>query len=149
ATHLSNAVAVAGGQRVARLEVRLASGRSLPLELVAGRDTAEWSYDRADVRGSVRHPRATLLESWSERGFLGHRYLATLALPGRYLVDGVRIEALPGAGVLTLSRMSMADAVGGRIQPFALASAFVSDLSVFQELLAIPGVRLYELPASA
>jgi hypothetical protein len=148
ATHLANAVTVGGGQRVARLEVRLASGRSLPLELLAGRDTAEWSYDRADVRGAVRHPRATVLESWSERGFLGHRYLAELPLPGRYLVDGVRIEALPGAGLLTLSRMSMADAVGGRIQPFALAAAFVSDMSVFQELLAIPGVRLYELPMS-
>jgi hypothetical protein len=44
--------------------------------------------------------------------------------------------------------MSMADSVSGRVQPFALASAFVSDLAVFRELLAIPGVRLYELPMS-
>jgi hypothetical protein len=148
ASHLSNAVAVGDGQRVARLEVRLASGRSLPLELLAGRDTAEWSYDRADVRERVAHPRAQLLESWSAQGFLGHRYLGVLPLPGRYLVDGVRIEALPGAGVLTLSRMSMADSVSGRVQPFSLAAAFVSDMAVFHELLAIPGVRLYELPLS-
>ena len=148
ASHLSNAVAVEAGQRVARLEVRLATGRSLPLELVAGRDTAEWSFDRGDVLGRIRHPRASVLESWPERGFEGHRYLGVLALPGRYLVDGVRIEVLPGAGVLTLSRMSVVDAAANRATPVSLASAFVSDMGVFRELVAIPGVRLYELPSS-
>jgi hypothetical protein len=34
------------------------------------------------------------------------------------------------------------------VQPFSLAAAFVSDMAVFHELLAIPGVRLYELPLS-
>lgn len=148
ASHLSNAVAVEAGQRVAHLEVRLATGRSLPLELVAGRDTAEWSIDREDVRERVRHPRASVLESWPARGFEGHRYLGVLALPGRYFVDGVRIEVLPGAGMLTLSRMSVADAGANRVTPVSLASAFVSDMGVFRELLAIPGVRLYELPGS-
>lgn len=148
ASHLSNAVTVAGGQRIARLEVRLATGRSLPLELVAGRDTAEWSFDREDVRGKVQHTRANVLESWPERGFSGHRYLAVLSLPGRYFVDGVRIEVLPGAGVLTLSRMGVRDSTTNRVTAVSLASAFVSDMGVFRELVAIPGVRLYELPMS-
>jgi hypothetical protein len=148
ASHLSNAVAVAGGQRVARIEVRLASGRSLPLELVAGRDTAEWSIERPDVKGKVRHPPAPLLESWPAEGFAAHRYLGVLALPGRYLIDGVRIEALPGAGLLSVSRMSARDAATGRVAPVSLAAAFVSDSGVFRELVAIPGLRLLELPRS-
>jgi hypothetical protein len=148
ASHLSNAVAVGDGQRVARIEVRLLSGRSLPLELVAGRDTAEWSYERPDVRGQVRHAAANVLERWAADGFFGQRYLAVLPLPGGYLVDGVRIEALPGAGVLTLSRMSVRDAPSNRVTPLALACAYVSDVSVFRELLALPGARLYELPQS-
>jgi hypothetical protein len=148
ASHLSNAVDVGGGQRVARIEVRLVSGRSLPLELVAGRDTAEWSIERPDVRGRVRHPPARLLESWPAEGFVAHRYLAVLPLPGRYLIDGVRIEALPGAGLLTLSRMSARDAATNRVAPVSLTAAFVSDTSVFRELVVLPGVRLFELPQS-
>jgi hypothetical protein len=148
ASHLSNAVEVGGGQRVARIEVRLVSGRSLPLELVAGRDTAEWSIERPDVKARVRHPPAPLLDSWQAEGFVAHRYLAVLPLPGRYLVDGVRIEALPGAGVLALSRISARDGATNRVAPVSLAAAFVSDAGVFRELAALPGLRLFELPQS-
>jgi hypothetical protein len=148
ASHLSNAVEVAAGQRVARIEVRLVSGRSLPLELVAGRDTAEWSIERPDVKRKVRHSAAQLIDSWPAEGFVAHRYLAVLPLPGRYLIDGVRIEALPGAGVLTLSRMGARDAATNRVAPVSLVAAFVSDTLVFRELVALPGLRLFELPQS-
>lgn len=149
ASHLSEAVDVRPDQPVARVDVRLASGRSLPLLLLAGRDTAEWSYDRADVLPAVAHPRARVVESWPERGFSGHRYLGELKLPARYFVDGVRIEALAGAGVLTISRLGLADRATGRLLPASLASAFVSDPAVFREVLAVPGLRVLELPASA
>ena len=81
-------------------DVRLATGRELrALPLRAGVDTAEWACDRADVRPRVAHQRAPVLESWPGPGssFAGAPLpRAILRLPGRYLVDGVRVERAPG-----------------------------------------------------
>jgi hypothetical protein len=89
-----------------------------------------------------------VLESWDGGGFRAHRYLASLALPGRYFVDGVRIETAAFGGVLTLGRIGFLDEATGRATPVALPSAFVSDVRVFREVLATPTVRLFELPRS-
>ncbi len=148
ASHLSNALAVRDRALVARVFARLSSGRDLPLELLAGRDTAEWSIERDDVKSVVAHSPAAVLESWDGGGFRAHRYLASLALPGRYFVDGVRIETAAFGGVLTLGRIGFLDEATGRATPVALPSAFVSDVRVFREVLATPTVRLFELPRS-
>lgn len=149
ATSLSNAVALPQGEPVARLVVRLGSGRRLELPIRAGVDTAEWAWDRPDVRGAVRHERARVLESFEAQGpsgrFPGHRYLAALRLPARYNVDAVGLERLPGAGLLALSRLAVADQASGALRPVSAVSAYVSDLSRFREAAATPAVRLYEL----
>lgn len=151
-TSLSDAVDLPDGTEVARLRVRLASGRDLALTLRAGIDTAEWAYDRPDVRARVRHRRPVLLESWTEpAGFPGHQYAATLALPGRYLVDGLFVEHAGVAARLTLFRMALFDATTGVSTPVALASAYVSDTTRLREAASTPAVRLFEVtgPATA
>lgn len=148
---LSEAAALTDGTPVARLRVRLASGRELPLLMRAGMETAEWAYDRPDVRPVVAHGRAAVLESWPVpgQGFLGYRYLATLPLPGRYLVDGLVVERLAGPGQLTISRLGLGDTTLGRGVGASLASGFLSDTSRFREAVVTPGVRLFEMPNSA
>jgi hypothetical protein len=145
---LSESTDVRDGEVVARVQVRVTSGRHLPLVLRAGQDTAEWAYERADVRPRVAHRRAPILESRPERGFLGHRYLASLPLPGRYLVDGFGIERLPGPGQLTLGQLGLVDGVSGQTTPVSLASGYLSDRGRFREVAATPAVWLFELPHS-
>jgi hypothetical protein len=145
---LSDAVGVAQGMPVARIVVRLAVGRDVELTLRAGIDTAEWAYDRPDVRPLVAHERPRIIETFPGPGggFEGHRYLGILPLPGRYYVDGIRIERLPGPGILTVFRAALADATSGRAASIALAAAFVSDASRFREAASTPTVRLFDLP---
>ena len=57
------------GEPVARVSVRLASRRFFRFLLRAGEHTAEWAYDRADVRPEVAHRRAPIAESWDEDDF--------------------------------------------------------------------------------
>lgn len=151
ASLLSEATTLRDGEPVARLTVRLASGRELPLVLRAGLETAEWAYDRPDVRPVVAHGRAPVLETWPVPGqsFLGYRYLATLPLPGRYLVDGLLVERLPGPGQLTISRLGLGDPGPGRGVGAALAAGFLSDSGRFREAVTTPGVRLFEVPNTA
>ena len=118
-----------------------------PALVRAGIETAEWAWDRADVRARVRHELAPVLESWpASGGFPGHRYHAILRLPGRFRVDGIRLERLPGAGRFTLSRMALVDTASGRFTPVSLAAGYLSDGARFRELAATPSVRLFELP---
>jgi hypothetical protein len=148
---MSDAVDVAQDQAVARVVMRLASGRGIELVMKAGRHTGEWAYDRPDVRGKVAHERPPLFESWtaSDGHYEGHRYLGVLQLPGRYIVDGLLFERLAGGGRLTVTRVTLVDSVGGRTTPLALPSAFVSDTARFRETAVTPAVRLYELPGAA
>ncbi|MCU0241786.1 MAG: YfhO family protein, partial [Vicinamibacteria bacterium] len=120
----------------------------LVLYLRAGIETAEWAWERADVRAAIQHERATILESWSGLGggFTGHRYLARLQLPGRYLIDGVRIERLSESGVLHVARIGLFDALSNRATALSQVAGFVSDTDHFRKTLSLPSVRLYELP---
>lgn len=150
ASHLSGAVQVPQGEAVARLRVHLASGRALELFLRAGRDTAEWAYDRPDVRPFVRHEKPEVLEALRDPrgGFEGHQYLGVLTFPGRYVVEGLEVERLPGMGELLLSRIGLSDRRTGGGAPISLLGGFVSDEAHFHEALTLPAVRLFELPNS-
>ena len=80
---------------VAECVARLASGREIWLPIRAGVDTAEWAWERPDVRGRVRHARPPVHASFPDaaRAFTGHQYLGVLRLPGRF---AVALAALPG-----------------------------------------------------
>lgn len=116
-TNLSWATEVADGAKVGVVRVLAADGRSFELELLAGRDTAEWAFDRADIRPRVRHKRAAAGTSYvvedAQGNYEGHAYVAALALPERITVAGLEIEAaaVDGAPELNLSvlRASLAD----------------------------------------
>jgi len=147
---LSDSVLTPQGTPAAMVTLRLASGRTLPLPLRAGSDTAEWAFDRPDVTPLMRHQKARVTPSFVPTGAAreGLRYLGTLRLQGRYLVDGVVVEGLPGAGRLSLFRMGLFDAVESRATGVSASSAYVSDALRFREAAATPLVRLLELRGS-
>jgi hypothetical protein len=138
------------GEPVALAVLRSPTLRELPLPVRAGVETAEWAIDRPDVSPRARHERAPLFESFREPGwaFEGHRYHAVLKLPGRYSVDGLRLEARPGPGRLLLFRLGLFDAATGRATAVSLVSGAVSDTLVFREAAATPAVRLFEVRGS-
>jgi hypothetical protein len=149
ASWMSESVGVPHAHAVARLLVRLASGREIPLVVRAGVETAEWAYDRPDVVGAIAHRRAPVLESFAAPGgFQGHHYLGVLPLPGRYLVDGIRVERLEGPGRFTVSRLAVVDPQTGRATPVSLAAGYVSDATRLREAAATPAVRLFESTAT-
>ena len=112
---LAGAVEVEQGRVVAECVVRLASGREIWLPIRAGVETAEWAWERPDVRAAVRHGKAAVHTSFPAReGFTGHQYLAVLPLPGRFAVASLRFRAWPGAPPLWLLRAGLRDAASGR-----------------------------------
>lgn len=118
-SHLSGATDTKAEEPVAFLSARLASGRDFSFPIRAGIETSP---------GAPRD--------------------ATLILPGRYFVDGLRIERLGSRGLFALSHLSVRDAPTGRVTAVSLPSAYVSDMVRFREVAATPVVRLFEVPGS-
>jgi hypothetical protein len=150
-TSLADAADLIDGTVVASLTVRLASGRGeFTFPLRAGQETAEWAYDRTDVRDRVQHRRPPVAQSWRDPGqtFEGHRYQATFALPGRYNVDAVKVDRPAGRGRLTLDSLLLVDGRLGRTRAVSAASAYLSDASRFREVASTPAVHLFERPRS-
>jgi hypothetical protein len=143
---LSGAVEIEDGRAVGECSVRLASGRELVLPVRAGRETAEWAYDRPDVRGRVRHARPPVVATFTTGlGVTGNQYLARLPLGARYAVRSLRFRALPGAPPLRLVKAGLVDAGGAGALGVSTASAYVSDEVRLAEVAGTPLVSLFEV----
>jgi len=143
---LAGAVDVEQGRVVAECVVRLASGREIWHPIRAGIETAEWAWERPDVRAAVRHGKAPVHASFPVRdGFVGHQYLGVLRLPGRFAVSSLRFRAWPGAPPFWLLRAGLHDAETGRGVGLATASAYLSDEIRLAEAAETPLVSLFEV----
>ena len=71
----------------------------------AGVNTAEWAYDRADVRASVSHARPHVFESFDAGGFNGLWFDATWAIQPGALQDGsITLAMREDAGAPLMTR---------------------------------------------
>ena len=146
ASFLAGAVDVEDGRVVAECTARLASGREIVLPIRAGLDTAEWAWDRADVRGRVRHSRPPLHATFTTpQGVVGNQYLAALPLGARYAVRSLRFRVLAAAPPLRIVRAGLYDGETLRAVGLSTASAFVSDEVRLAEAAATPLVCLFEV----
>ncbi len=97
---------------VARIRIHAKDGRVIERELRAGRDTAEWAYDKKEVRAEIKHRRPKVAESFPAEGFPSNRYLARLTFE-RVEIERIEIDyLLPDASVLIL-RATLVDSSSG------------------------------------
>jgi hypothetical protein len=132
-TNLSWSEAVPDGTTVARVRVRAQDGRVFEFSLRAGADTAEWAYDRPDIRPRIRHSRASVAASYAvddaQWHYEGHTYVASFALPEKVTVTGgeIVVESSPKWPDLLLGvfRVSLMD--GARAYPLSRARVSLGD----------------------
>jgi hypothetical protein len=146
ASFLAGATLVRQGEVVAECVARLATGREIWLPIRAGVDTAEWAWERPDVRARVRHERARVLQSFATpQGFEGHQYLGVLRLPGRFTVLSLRVRGMPGAPPLWLLRAGLRDAETGQGRGVSLVSGYLSEEARLAEAADTPLVTLFQV----
>ena len=128
------------------VRARLASGREIWLPIRAGVETAEWAWDRPDLRGKVRHARPRVHATFTTgQGVTGNQYLAALRLPGRFAVRSLRFRAVQEAPPLRVVRAGLYDAETSRGIGLSTAAAFVSDEVRLAEAAGTPLVSLFEV----
>jgi hypothetical protein len=98
-SYTSHSADWAQGTPVADLSLTGADGSQVTFTLRAGIETAEWAYDRDDVRENVAHARPPIASTWpASSGFPprehpGHSYLARFELERP--LEVVRVEVRP------------------------------------------------------
>lgn len=126
-TNLSFAENVPDNAVVAKLHLQATDGRSFEFLLRAGADTADWAYDRPDLRSHIQHRRATVATSYdvndAQFKYKGHAYLSSFALPEKVVIETGELEpeplrAWPGAS-LGVFRISLADSTQDRSYPLS------------------------------
>lgn len=144
---MSHATHLTDGATVARVIIHRRDGQLVERELLAGRDTAEWAYDRPEVRAAIKHQRPAIAFSLdSGEGFPAHRYLARLQFD-RAKIDYIEFQyAAPGTE-LGIFAASLHDAASGstraldltRLPPerWKLLKRF-DTLAIYENLKALP-----------
>jgi hypothetical protein len=121
-TNLSWAESVPDNAVVGRLRLRAKDGRTFEFELQAGRDTADWAYDRPDIHARIRHKRASVASSYAvsdnRYAYQAHAYLTAFAFPEKTTIVSGEIELEPNAQaanlLLNVLRISLVNASEGK-----------------------------------
>ena len=115
---MANSTHLPDGAPVLKFRLHSRDGRVIERELQAGRDTAEWAYDRADVKPVIKHRRARVVESAPAEGFDVHHYLGRLQFDRGEIEKIEWIYAREDAS-LYLVRASLRDSQTGVSTPLA------------------------------
>jgi hypothetical protein len=107
-SELGNATVVPQGAEVAELDVVYVTGARERHAIVAGRDTSEFAYDRADVRPYVRHRRVPIYDGDATT----HRYVGSFVVSAYVPIARVEIDwryPPSSSAAITIGKISLVD----------------------------------------
>jgi Bacterial membrane protein YfhO len=126
-TNLSWAEEVPDNVTVGRLRLTASDGRTFEFMLRAGEDTADWAFDRPDIRARIRHKRPAVATSYdlddTQYRYKGHTYVTSFALPEKALIETGEIvleqqTRWPNL-LLSVFRISLVNASEGKSYPLS------------------------------
>jgi hypothetical protein len=75
---MGGSINLTDGATICDVKLHTKDGRILSQKIQAGRDTAEWCYDRPDLLNNIKHKKARVAESFAAEGFSAHHYIGRL-----------------------------------------------------------------------
>jgi hypothetical protein len=143
-TTMANSTHLPDGAPVLHLKLHARDGRVIEQTLLAGRDTSEWAYGRADVSAAVQHQRAAVVEQLPRheagKSFESYHYLARLDFP-RAEIERIEWRYARSDAALYVIRASLYDAVTQQATPL---SAFHFPAERWRKLGVYGQVTLFE-----
>ena len=125
---LSHSPAVEDGSVVARVHVATDSSIE-ELNVLAGRDTAEWAHERPDVRGSIKHRLAPVFDSIpgdEQNSFQANRYWTVLPLSSVRRIESIDIENVSATASIAVWKAVAHDRTTQVTIPLNTDSTFLS-----------------------
>jgi len=156
-TNLSWAETVPDNAVVGRLRLRAKDGRIFEFELQAGRDTADWAYDRPDIHARIRHKRAPVASSYAvsdnRYAYQAHTYLTAFTFLEKATIVSGEIELEPNAHaanlLLNILRISLVNSSEGKSYPLGREMIQVESVSAGKETAQARDDERWKLIAEA
>lgn len=139
-TTAANSTHLPTGTPLVKVLLHTKDGHVMEREVQAGRDTAEWAYDRADVRPVIKHTRAHAVTNKPAGEFNAHDYLGRLSFDRAEIASIEFIYAHADAMVYLL-HASLYDANTQSATPLA---AYNFPAARWQQVGRFDQVDLYE-----
>lgn len=146
---LAQSVTWRDGQAVANIVLFWRDGSLEKIPLQAGTHTAEWAYERSDVRKVIQHAQPPLATTFDARSAFpteahaGHTFLAQFAVSGE--LAGIAIVPLIEEGLLYVERVAFITPDGEEISLADLTGASdftlryrTNQVAVFENLDVLP-----------
>ncbi len=125
-TWLSYSSGITNNTEVMRVIISTLTGETLTYPILAGKHTAEWAYERPDVKSRIKHQPAPVFGSFpvddgKGTSYLGHHYLAIIPFSNRVPVSQIRVEWIAPAAepnaTIAIHKLSLNDASTGISYP--------------------------------
>ncbi|MBL8187147.1 MAG: YfhO family protein, partial [Acidobacteria bacterium] len=114
-TTLANSPHVEQGRAIGRFLIHTADGRIIEREVKAGIDSAEWAYERAEVKATIRHSRPAVYDSQpvdAQNSFQALRFQTKFDLGEKVLVDRVEVKNVDDLASLIIWKATLYDSAG-------------------------------------
>ena len=111
-TVTANSTLLPQGAKMADLTVHTADGRRIEREIKMGIDTAEWAYERADVKAVIRHSQPRIyarVPGDSDNSFPALRYWTKFDLGEKVMVDHVELKSVADVAALVVFKATSYD----------------------------------------
>jgi hypothetical protein len=138
------AATVPQGTEVARLTATDSAGQRHVFHLLAGVHTAEWAWERPDLRGKIPHQLPRVAHTWQQQdgrapAFPGHFYYAEFPLGARILVRRVEVQFLHPTAQVEIHGLATIDDESKDVEQLELGKH-----AKFERVFADSQVTLYE-----
>ncbi len=100
------------GNVVAQINFVTADGQFITRELQAGRDSAEWAHERADVKPTIRHSLAKIFETVPGGEFPIYRFQSKFDVGQTLALDRIEIVNVSKHATLMISKATAYDSAG-------------------------------------
>ena len=114
-TTLANSVHLEQGRIVGRIILHTADGRTIEREVKAGVDSAEWAYERPEVKAAIRHSRPAVFDSQpvdAQNSFQALRFQTKFELGETVLVDRAEVKNVDDLASLIIWKATLYDSAG-------------------------------------
>ncbi len=132
------------GTPVAQLVATGVDGRQYTFTLQAGVHTADWAWDRPDLKGKVAHQLPPVAYTWQERigkaqPFPGHYYFAEFSFGSRVALARLDVQFLHPTAQVEIFGLALLDSASGDSGQLGLGQ-----LAKFKRVYADDDVLVYE-----
>jgi Bacterial membrane protein YfhO len=145
-SYLEKSFDLVDGTPVVKVRLQTADGQQIEREILAGRDTSEWDYDREASQRVIKHRRAPMIEHVKIKGGYFNRYLARIRFDCAQ-INRVDFEFVSKEGEIIITQASLYDGETRSSQPLInvdlpaerwLKLGQFGDVELYQNLKALP-----------